>query len=136
MMVSTIVSGHQGYIAMTVKRRFWSAEEKRLICLQASALGVSVAQVAQRYSMNANLIFKWLRDARFVPQGGADQDAVFLPVAISPQEPDEAPVARNAVSPVGGLVRIKLAGGHRLIAEGGLPMLRCAFCSLADCGAV
>jgi transposase len=38
------------------RRRFWSDEEKRLICLQTRALGVSVAQVARRYEMNANLI--------------------------------------------------------------------------------
>ena len=37
------------------------------ICLQTAALGVSVAQVARRYAVNANLIFKWLRDARFAP---------------------------------------------------------------------
>jgi transposase len=118
MMVSTIVSGHQGYIAMTVKRRFWSAEEKRSICLQASAPGVSVAQVAQRYSMNANLIFKWLRDDRFAPQGGVDRDAVFLPVEISPHGLTGETVTPDAVSPIGGTVRIELAGGHRMIAEG------------------
>ncbi|MDA1091493.1 MAG: transposase [Proteobacteria bacterium] len=103
---------------MTVKRRFWSDEEKRSICLQASAPGVSVAQVAQRYSMNANLIFKWLRDARFAPEVEAHREAVFLPVEISHVLTDE-PIAPDAVSPVGGLVRIELAGGHRIIAEGG-----------------
>jgi transposase len=39
-------------------------EEKRSICLQTTSLGVSVAQLARRYAMNANLIFKWLRDPR------------------------------------------------------------------------
>jgi transposase len=108
---------------MTVKRRFWSDEEKRSICLQASTPGVSVAQVAQRYSMNANLIFKWLRDARFAPDMGAHREAVFLPVEVSPHVLTEEPMAPDAVSPagggpVGGLVRIELAGGHRIIAEG------------------
>jgi hypothetical protein len=41
------------------KKRFWADEEKRSICAQALAPGVSVAQVARRYAMNANLIFKW-----------------------------------------------------------------------------
>lgn len=49
------------------KKRFWADEEKRSICEQALAPGVSVAQVARRYSMNANLIFKWLKDPRFSP---------------------------------------------------------------------
>ncbi len=43
---------------MTAKRknRFWSDDEKRSICQQASVPGVSVAQVARRYAMNANSI--------------------------------------------------------------------------------
>ena len=47
------------------KKRFWSDEEKQTICDQARADGISVAQVARRYSMNTNLIHKWLRDPRF-----------------------------------------------------------------------
>ena len=49
------------------KHRHWADEEKRSICLQTRARGVSVAQVARRYAMNANLIFKCLKDARYVP---------------------------------------------------------------------
>ena len=41
------------------KKRIWWDDEKRSICLQTAAPGVSVAQVARRYAMNANLIFKW-----------------------------------------------------------------------------
>ena len=50
------------------KYRLWIAEEKRSICAQTQAPGVSVAQVARRYSMNANLIFKWLKDPRYAPE--------------------------------------------------------------------
>ena len=39
-------------------------DEKRTICAQTLTAGVSVAQVAGRYAMNANLIFKWLKDPR------------------------------------------------------------------------
>jgi transposase len=49
------------------KKRFWSDDEKRSICAQTTTAGVSVAQVARRYGMNANLIHKWLRDPRFGP---------------------------------------------------------------------
>ncbi|AUQ68359.1 hypothetical protein [Phaeobacter inhibens] len=49
------------------KKRYWSDEEKS-ICGQTRARGVSVAQVARRYSMNTNLIHKWLRDPRFAPE--------------------------------------------------------------------
>jgi acyl-CoA synthetase (NDP forming) len=51
----------------TGKKRFWSDDEKREICGQARVAGASVAQVARRYAMNANLIHKWMRDPRFEP---------------------------------------------------------------------
>ena len=47
------------------KKRFWSDDEKVSICGQTRAPGVSVAQVARRYAMNANLIYTWLRDPPF-----------------------------------------------------------------------
>jgi len=99
-------------------RRRWSADEKRSICAQTRAPGISVAQVARRYSMNANLIFKWLRDARFGPACEGDAGPVFLPVEI-----DEAPPVDMSVAASDGLaadgIRIELAGGHRIVAKGG-----------------
>ena len=50
------------------KRRIWSDDEKRMICRQARLPEVSVSQVARRYDVNANLVFTWLRDARFAPE--------------------------------------------------------------------
>ena len=44
--------------------------------------GVSVAQVALCYSMNANLVFKWLRDPRFAPGDEGGSEASFLPIEI------------------------------------------------------
>lgn len=67
------------------KKRFWSDEEKVSICLQTKAPGVSVAQVARRYAMNANLIHKWLRDPRFAPDGvvaAETEVAEFHPIEI------------------------------------------------------
>ena len=50
------------------------------------APGVSVAQVARRYAVNANLIFKWLRDPRYAPDPaaapGLSEGSRFLPVEI------------------------------------------------------
>ena len=68
-------------------RRFWTDEEKRSICFQTTAAGVSVAQVARRHAMNANMIFKWLRDPRYAPDPEAveelgDDTPCFLPVEI------------------------------------------------------
>ena len=67
------------------KKRFWPDDEKRSICMQAMVPCVSVAQVARRYSMNANLIHNWLKDPRFTPEreeGEPCSDTAFLPVEI------------------------------------------------------
>ncbi|WP_208992979.1 transposase [Roseibium sp. TrichSKD4] len=79
------------------KKRFWSDDEKRSICLQARVPGVSVAQVARRSAMNANLIHNWLRDERFAPE---DSDCVldgaaFLPVEIEARRPHQATRSRR-----------------------------------------
>ena len=61
-----------------LKKRVWSDDEKRTICAQTLTTGVSVAQVARRYSMNANLIFSWLKDPRFAPvESGPRTPSVF-----------------------------------------------------------
>jgi len=53
--------------------------------MQTTAPGVSVAQVALRYTVNANLIFKWLRDPKYRPAPGTGSEEAglrFLPVEI------------------------------------------------------
>jgi hypothetical protein len=67
------------------KKRFWSDDEKREICTQTRIDSGSVAQVARRYAVNANLIHKWLRDPRFTALADDPTDyvdAAFLAVEI------------------------------------------------------
>ena len=114
-------------------KRLWTDEEKRSICYQTRAPGVSVAQVARRYAVNANLIFKWLRDPRFAPEEEAEgvdgiettapKTTGFLPVELVAEVDDEADCSdgspRDAPTvPTGGVIQIELAGGHRLRIEG------------------
>jgi transposase len=105
-----------GFFVARRAKRLWSDEEKRSICLQTAAPEVSVAKVARRYALNSNLIFKWLRDARFAP--GQAQAAAgtpcFLPVEIVEHARREEPrsVAANS------LLEFELAGGHRLRISG------------------
>lgn len=40
------------------RRRFWNDDEKRWIVAQTRVAGVSVSQVARRYYVNANMVFK------------------------------------------------------------------------------
>ena len=106
------------------KKRFWSDEEKRSICAQTLVPGVSVAQVARRYSMNANLIHTWLKDRRFTPEAEADEAAVcdtgFLPVeidgAVASTIANEALRLDEVVS--AQRVDIALSDGRRILVEG------------------
>src|SRR5215207_9298863 len=95
-MVDTSLPG-----SMPRRRRYrrWSAEEKCSICRETRASGVSVAQVARRHALNANLIFKWLKDRRFAPAAAVEEVPVFLPVEV---REDDAP----------------MAPGHRMTVEG------------------
>ena len=95
------------------KRRVWSEDEKRMICGQTRVPGVSVSQVARRYDVNANLVFAWLRDARFSDAAASDV-ARFFPVEIVAEAKAQVatPVADNHIE-------IELAGGHRMRISGG-----------------
>ncbi len=64
------------------KRRIWDDDEKHRIVVQTRVPGVSVSQVARRYDVNANLVFKSLRDPRFKAAEGEDPAATFLPVEV------------------------------------------------------
>lgn len=106
------------------KRRSWSDDEKREICQQTAVSGVSVAQVARRYAMNANMIHTWLKDPRFAPVAEEPvDDAAFLPVEIEgstvqepvcqqmPPPPSSAPLSASRVD-------ITLSDGRRILIEG------------------
>lgn len=109
------------------KKRLWSDDEKRSICLQTKAPGVSVAQVARRYAMNANLIHNWLRDPRFAP--GEEEVVIeasgFFPVEIegglsapSQQIAAVSPALSPAVPLSAQRVDITLSDGRRILVEG------------------
>jgi transposase len=111
------------------KKQFWSDDEKRSICGQARASSVSVAQVARRSSMNANLIHKWLRDPRFAPEEETGEvldaiEAAFLPIEIADAVPVSsfsdmqvsAPTLTEQVS--AQRVDIMLSDGRRILVEG------------------
>jgi len=96
------------------KRRKWSDDEKRMICAQTVVPGVSVAQVARRYDLNANQIFNWLKDPKFAPSNPAQEgEATFLPIEVI-AEPARAETMPDAT----GLIELELANGHRLRISG------------------
>ena len=74
--------------------------------------------MARRYAVNANLIFKWLRDPRYTPDPAAvplpSVEPHFLPVEIVA----EAKEALMAVPTADSKIEIELAGGHRMRISG------------------
>lgn len=105
------------------KKRFWSDDEKRSICAQTTTPGVSIAQVARRYAMNANLIHTWLKDPRFSPEveiaepdchGGflpvEIEGAVGIPLVEGPSDVDSVVSTQR--------VDITLSDGRRILVEG------------------
>lgn len=108
------------------KRRFWSDDEKRLVCAQARVPGVSVAQVARRYAMNTNLIHTWLRDPQFAPEvelpvDGETQGVTFFPIEVTgvpspPAAPHSPPVLSTPLT--AQRIDIALSDGRRILVEG------------------
>jgi transposase len=98
-------------------RRLWTDEEKRSIGLQTTAPGVSVAQVALRYAMNENLIFKWVRDPRYRPKPGAGSEDVGL--RFLPEEIVKEALVTCPIPSAENHIEIELAGGHRMRIGGG-----------------
>ena len=94
------------------RRRYWTDDEKRAIVAQALVPGVSVSRVARQHGMNANLLFKWLRDPRFRPSENGVGD--FLPIEVV-ADPVVAAIDQPAS---GGTIEIVLPNGHRLNVHG------------------
>ncbi len=98
------------------RRRIWEDEEKRRIVAQTRVRGISVSQVARRYDVNANMVFKWLRDPRFKP--AEDEHPSFLPVEVLPDVSPGAAMADGGTVALDSRIEITLSNGHRLGVSG------------------
>src|SRR5277367_2495712 len=94
------------------RRRFWSSDEKRRMVAESFTPGASVSKVAQRYGVNANLLFTWRRqEARTHAVGGAEP-LKFLSVTVA----DAGTVAGAAATQSqAGRMEIVLAAGERIV---------------------
>ena len=88
-------------------RRSWSDDEKRRIIAEALLPGASVAEIARRHGLNANLVFNWRRSARAACSAGAGitatsdparsdamlaaSDPGFIPIGVFTRAPDCGP---------------------------------------------
>ena len=106
------------------KRRKWSLEEKVRIVAQTKVPGVSVSQVARRYDVNTNMVFKWVRDPQYCLSDVNEPETLsFLPVEVAPDlpTPDLTMVEpAQECSEVPGLIKISLANGHLMEISGSL----------------
>jgi transposase len=83
-------------------RRSWSLEEKRRIVEEAVRPGASVAEVARRHGLNANLVFTWKRVA-----GAASASAANATSSVAIARPDAAPIPGSSPEfmPIGTVAR-------------------------------
>lgn len=92
------------------RRRTWSKDEKRQIVAESCTPGASVAIVARRHGINANLLFTWRRQL-----GGSSTEArevkKIVPVVVAPESaPTDLPASAG-----NGRIEIVLATGERII---------------------
>jgi transposase len=109
------------------RRRSWSTEVKRKIAEESFEGTSSVAQLGQKYAVNANQIFRWRKQYR---EGrlGDNGSAALLPVTVSKEIVVRAasPRSSSGVSPAGTL-KIELAKGNlRIAGSVNLAVLRTA----------
>jgi transposase len=66
------------------RRRTRSLDERKRIVEEALAPGASVAAVARRHGLNANLVFKWIRRSREGWRDRRREPAKETPVVLAP----------------------------------------------------
>ena len=101
--------GNDGDFAPVVrKRRSWTRDEKRRIVEESLVEGASIAEVARRHELNANLLFTWRRKMGVEPSERSDPTQI-LPVSIIAEAAEEARPGSS------GQMEIVLCGGDRII---------------------
>ena len=76
------------------RRRTRSLDERKRIVEEALAPGASVASVARRHGLSANLVFKWIRRSREGWRDRRRERAKDKPVVVSPPERDGPALSR------------------------------------------
>ena len=84
-------------------RRRWSDEEKARIVRETLRPGVSVAEVARRHALNANLLFGWrrLHQRGLLGSGSEPPSTRLVPVKVTSAETTSS--SASAASPPGSI---------------------------------
>ena len=91
------------------RRRTWSPDQKQRIIAESLEPGASVAEVARRYGLNANMLFTWRRRERRAAGGG--EQVNIVPVRVVGATPTAITTAPGSM----GRIEIVLVGGERII---------------------
>jgi transposase len=90
-------------------RRYWKKDEKRRIVAESFAAGASVAEIARRHGLNANLLFTWRR--RYAVAGAHPRVSAILPVTITPSPAQSIGVRSEPL----GRMEIILPSGEKIV---------------------
>jgi transposase len=91
------------------KRRSWTRDEKRRIVEESLLEGASIAEVARRHELNANLLFTWRRKM------GIERTEQPGPMPILPVTIAAASVAEGHCPTAGGRMEIVFSEGDRIV---------------------
>jgi transposase len=87
------------------RRRLRTLDEKRRIVAKSFEDGASVAVVARRHGVNANLLFTWRRQLGADKASKREEPRLIVPVTIAPQ----------TLATPGGRMEITLSSGERIV---------------------
>jgi len=107
-------------VGRSVRRRLWTAEEKRRIVEQTLCSDSSVAVVARQHGVNANQVFYWRKLYRAVQLGKNEQPEGMrlLPVSVSDEEPSQTAPEQKTPAPSGVTINIEIPGRALVSVEG------------------
>ena len=91
------------------RRRSWTRDEKRRIVEESLQEGASIAGVAQRHALNANLLFTWRRKM------GVEPSVQNAPMPILPVTIARGLATERDCLGAAGQMEIVLAEGNRII---------------------
>jgi transposase len=107
-------------------RRTFTPEQRIAMVLECAQPGVSVAQIAQRNGINANLLFTWRKLHGLGQLAPTNTPATLLPVTVPTPAPKRkrayrrrSTSARKPVARVTGTIEIELPGA-RIYLHGGV----------------
>jgi transposase len=113
MTTATVLSGPE-------RRRRWTRAEKAQIVEESLAIGASVAEVARRHDVHANLLHAWRRQVRTGTvvaerdsEMARDGGCRFVPVAVA-SDGKTAPPTRGAAGGRPAVIEVVLRNGRVL----------------------